>query len=64
MKDNTLKKLSAIVRKRIIEKPEGSYVSKLLKKGKVKLLTNWEKRLLKRFQPFLPKKKSNNRRVG
>ena len=34
MKNETLEILSKIVKKRILEMPENSYVSKLVKKGK------------------------------
>ena len=58
MKDNTLKKLSAIVRKRIIEKPEGSYVSKLLKKGKVKIANKLGEEAVETVSAFLAEEKN------
>ncbi len=58
MKDNTLKKLSAIIRKRIIEKPEGSYVSKLLKKGKVKIANKLGEEAVETVSAFLAEEKN------
>ncbi len=58
MKDNTLKKLSEIVRKRIIEKPEGSYVSKLLKKGKVKIANKVGEEAVETVSAFLAEEKN------
>jgi len=37
MKNETLETLSKIVKKRIIEMPENSYVSKLVREGKIKI---------------------------
>ena len=37
MKNETLETLSKIVKKRIIEMPENSYVSKLVRQGKIKI---------------------------
>ncbi len=58
MKDNTLKKLSAIIRKRIIEKPKDSYVSKLLKKGKVKIANKLGEEAVETVSAFLAEEKN------
>jgi len=57
MNDNTLEKLSAIVRRRIIEKPEGSYISKLLKKGKVKIANKVGEEAVETVSAFLAEEK-------
>jgi len=58
MKDNTLKELSAIVRKRIIEKPKDSYISKLLKKGKVKIANKLGEEAVETVSAFLAEEKN------
>ncbi len=58
MKDNTLKDLSAIVRKRIIDKPEGSYITKLLNKGKVKIANKVGEEAVETVSAFLAEEKS------
>ena len=58
MKDNTLKELSAIVRRRIIDKPDGSYITKLLKKGKVKIANKVGEEAVETVSAFLAEEKN------
>lgn len=53
MKNETLEILSKIVKKRILEMPENSYVSKLVKKGKVKIANKVGEEAVETVSAFL-----------
>ena len=57
MDDNTIEKLSALIQKRIVEKPQGSYVSKLLKKGRVKIANKVGEEAVETVSAFLAEEK-------
>ena len=53
MKNETLEILSKIVKKRISEMPENSYVSELVKKGKVKIANKVGEEAVETVSAFL-----------
>ena len=57
MKNETLKILSKIVKKRILEMPENSYVSQLVKKGKVKIANKVGEEAVETVSAFLSQEK-------
>ncbi len=59
MNDKTLKKLSNLVKKRMDEMPENSYVSKLINKGKVKIANKVGEESVETISAFLAQEKSD-----
>ena len=57
MKNETLEILSKIVKKRILEMPENSYVSQLVKKGKVKIANKVGEEAVETVSAFLSQEK-------
>ena len=57
MKNETLEILSKIVKKRILEMPENSYVSELVKKGKVKIANKVGEEAVETVSAFLAQEK-------
>ena len=57
MKTETLKILSKTVKKRIIEMPENSYVSKLVKQGKIKIANKVGEEAFETVSAFLAQEK-------
>ena len=57
MKNETLEILSKIVKKRIKEMPEKSYVSKLVRKGKVKIANKVGEEAVETVSAFLAQEK-------
>ena len=57
MKNEALKILSKIVKKRILEMPENSYVSQLVKKGKVKIANKVGEEAVETVSAFLSQEK-------
>ena len=57
MKNKTLEILSKIVKKRILEMPENSYVSQLVKKGKVKIANKVGEEAVETVSAFLSQEK-------
>ena len=57
MKNDTLKILSKTVKKRIIEMPENSYVSKLVKQGKIKIANKVGEEAFETVSAFLAQEK-------
>ena len=57
MKNETLEILSKIVKKRIVEMPKNSYVSKLVKKGKVKIANKVGEEAFETVSAFLAQEK-------
>ena len=57
MKNETLETLSKIVKKRIIEMPENSYVSKLVRKGKIKIANKVGEEAVETVSAFLAQEK-------
>ena len=57
MKTETLKILSKTVKKRIIEMPENSYVSKLVRKGKIKIANKVGEEAFETVSAFLAQEK-------
>ena len=57
MKNETLEILSKIVKKRILEMPENSYVSTLVKKGKVKIANKVGEEAFETVSAFLSQEK-------
>ena len=57
MKNETLKILSKIIKERIDEKPESSYVSKLVRKGKIKIANKVGEEAVETVSAFLAQEK-------
>ena len=57
MKNETLEILSKVVKKRIKEMPEKSYVSKLVRKGKVKIANKVGEEAVETVSAFLAQEK-------
>ena len=57
MKNKTLEILSKIVKKRIEEMPKNSYVSKLVKQGKVKIANKFGEEAFETVSAFLAQEK-------
>ena len=57
MKNDTLEILSKVVKKRIIEMPENSYVSKLVRKGKIKIANKVGEEAFETVSAFLAQEK-------
>ena len=57
MKNETLKTLSETVKKRIKEMPKNSYVSKLVRKGKVKIANKVGEEAVETVSAFLAQEK-------
>ena len=57
MKTETLKILSKTVKKRIIEMPKNSYVSKLVKQGKIKIANKVGEEAFETVSAFLAQEK-------
>tara|TARA_B100001027_G_C16108480_1_gene259351 strand:- start:128 stop:418 length:291 start_codon:yes stop_codon:yes gene_type:complete len=53
MDNNTIKKVSSIIRKRIKEMPENSYTTKILRKGKVKIANKVGEEAVETISAFL-----------
>ena len=58
MKNETLEILSKVVKKRIKEMPEKSYVSKLVRKGKVKIANKVGEEAVETVSAFLAQEKN------
>ena len=58
MNDQTLKDLSNIVKKRMLEKPKGSYVTELTKAGKVKIANKLGEEAFETVSAFLAQNKN------
>ena len=61
MKNETLETLSKIVKKRIIEMPENSYVSKLVRKGKIKIANKVGEEAFETVSAFLAQERDEIR---
>ena len=59
MKNETLEILSKIVKKRILEMPENSYVSELVKKGKVKIANKVGEEAVETVSAFLAQEQND-----
>ncbi len=59
MKNETLETLSKLVKKRIVEMPENSYVSKLVKKGKIKVANKVGEEAVETVSAFLAKEQND-----
>ena len=58
MKNETLEILSKIVKKRIVEMPDNSYVSKLVRKGKIKIANKVGEEAVETVSAFLAQEKT------
>ncbi len=58
MDNNTIKKISSTIRKRIKEMPDNSYITKILKKGKVKIANKVGEEAVETISAFLYQNKS------
>ena len=59
MKNETLEILSKIIKKRISEMPENSYVSKLVKKGKIKVANKVGEEAVETISAFLAQEQND-----
>ncbi len=59
MSKKTIEKISLIIKERMREMPEGSYVTKLLKKGKVKIANKVGEEAVETVSAFLSQEKSH-----